>query len=138
MNASQENQYEKASKITSIYISDLRPQPNKSIWEWRPARLLSPIIKIENRGKEYFIKIKEDNNGDIELVDQEIKGEFTLHLGKVELDDGIAIDVPPLKFKNYITVESLNIIEEQLDKPTDHEYIFSGPVEEYEEWLKNR
>ena len=101
------------SPLNDIWILDLRDNYN----EKHKAKILSSTIKIVSDGKEYIIKT-EPNSEHIYIYKQGIiiTGDFTAYIGKVELDNGKIIDVPPLKFKKHIYVEKYNAVSDALNK----------------------
>ena len=40
-----------------------------------------------------------------------ITGDFTAYIGKVQLDNGKIIEIPPLKFKKHIYVENIMLYQ---------------------------
>ena len=119
------------SPLNDIWILDLRDNYN----EKHKAKILSSIIKIISNGKEYVINTKPDSDH-IYVYKQGviITGDFTAYIGKVQLDNGKIIDIPPLKFKKHIYVEKYNAVSDALNKGAQTKEIFSGTVEDY----KNR
>ena len=121
------------SPLNDIWILDLRDNYN----EKHKAKILSSTIKIVSDGKEYIIKT-EPNSEHIYIYKQGIiiTGDFTAYIGKVELDNGKIIDVPPLKFKKHIYVEKYNAVSDALNKGAQTKEIFSGTIEEYKKQKK--
>ena len=121
------------SPLNDIWILDLRDNYN----EKHKAKILSSTIKIVSDGKEYIIKT-EPNSEHIYIYKQGIiiTGDFTAYIGKVELDNGKIIDVPPLKFKKHIYVEKYNAVSDALNKGAQTKEIFSGTVEDYKKQKK--
>ena len=121
------------SPLDYIWILDLRDNYN----EKHKAKILSSTIKIVSDGKEYIIKT-EPNSEHIYIYKQGIiiTGDFTAYIGKVELDNGKIIDVPPLKFKKHIYVEKYNAVSDALNKGAQTKEIFSGTVEDYKKQKK--
>ena len=121
------------SPLNDIWIIDLRDNYN----EKHKAKILSSTIKIVSDGKEYIIKT-EPNSEHIYIYKQGIiiTGDFTAYIGKVELDNGKIIDVPPLKFKKHIYVEKYNAVSDALNKGAQTKEIFSGTVEDYKKQKK--
>ena len=119
------------SPLNDIWILDLRDNYN----EKHKAKILSSIIKIISNGKEYVINTKPDSDH-IYVYKQGviITGDFIAYIGKVQLDNGKIIDIPPLKFKKHIYVEKYNAVSDALNKGAQTKEIFSGTVEDY----KNR
>ena len=86
------------SPLNDIWILDLRDNYN----EKHKAKILSSTIKIvDSKNKEYLIKNNPDDDGNIFLYKQGviITDDFKAYIGKVQLDDGTIIDIPPLSFK---------------------------------------
>ena len=121
------------SPLNDIWILDLRDNYN----EKHKAKILSSTIKINSNGKEYAINTKPDSDH-IYVYDQGIiiTGDFTAYIGKVQLDNGKIIDIPPLKFKKHIYVEKYNAISDALNKGAQTKEIFSGTVEDYKKQKK--
>ena len=121
------------SPLNDIWILDLRDNYN----EKHKAKILSSTIKIVSDGKEYIIKT-EPNSEHIYIYKQGIiiTGDFTAYIGKVELDNGKIIDIPPLKFKKHIYVEKYNAVSDALNKGAQTKEIFSGTVEDYKKQKK--
>ena len=121
------------SPLNDIWILDLRDNYN----EKHKAKILSSTIKIVSDGKEYIIKT-EPNSEHIYIYKQGIiiTGDFTAYIGKVELDNGKIIDIPPLKFKKHIYVEKYNAVSDALNKGAQRKEIFSGTVEDYKKQKK--
>ena len=119
------------SPLNDIWILDLRDNYN----EKHKAKILSSIIKIISNGKEYVINTKPDSDH-IYVYKQGviITGDFMAYIGKIQLDNGKIIDIPPLKFKKHIYVEKYNAVSDALNKGAQTKEIFSGTVEDY----KNR
>ena len=101
------------SPLNDIWILDLRDNYN----EKHKAKILSSTIKINSNGKEYAINTKPDSDH-IYVYDQGIiiTGDFTAYIGKVQLDNGMIIDIPPLKLKKHIYVEKYNAVSDALNK----------------------
>ena len=116
------------SPLNDIWILDLRDNYN----EKHKAKILSSTIKINSNGKEYAINTKPDSDH-IYVYDQGIiiTGDFTAYIGKVQLDNGKIIDIPPLKFKKHIYVEKYNGLDDAFSKGVPRKEIFSGTVEDY-------
>ena len=121
------------SPLNDIWILDLRDNYN----EKHKAKILSSTIKINSNGKEYAINTKPDSDH-IYVYDQGIiiTGDFTAYIGKVQLDNGKIIDIPPLKFKKHIYVEKYNAVSDALNKGAQTKEIFSGTVEDYKKQKK--
>ena len=121
------------SPLNYIYIYDKRSNAT----EHHKIKILSPTIKIVSNGKEYVINTKPDSDH-IYVYDQGIiiTGDFTAYIGKVQLDNGKIIDIPPLKFKKHIYVEKYNAVSDALNKGAQTKEIFSGTVEDYKKQKK--
>ena len=121
------------SPLNYIYIYDKRSNAT----EHHKIKILSPTIKIVSDGKEYAINTKPDSDH-IYVYDQGIiiTGDFTAYIGKVQLDNGKIIDIPPLKFKKHIYVEKYNAVSDALNKGAQTKEIFSGTIEEYKKQKK--
>ena len=121
------------SPLNDIWILDLRDNYN----EKHKAKILSSTIKINSNGKEYTINTKPDSEH-IYIYKQGIiiTGDFTAYIGKVQLDNGKIIDIPPLKFKKHIYVEKYNAVSDALNKGAQTKEIFSGTVEDYKKQKK--
>ena len=121
------------SPLNDIWILDLRDNYN----EKHKAKILSSAIKIVSDGKKYIIKT-EPNSEHIYIYKQSIiiTGDFTAYIGKVQLDNGKIIDIPPLKFKKHIYVEKYNAVSDALNKGAQTKEIFSGTIEEYKKQKK--
>ena len=121
------------SPLNDIWILDLRDNYN----EKHKVKILSSTIKINSNGKEYAINTKPDSDH-IYVYDQGIiiTGDFTAYIGKVQLDNGKIIDIPPLKFKKHIYVEKYNAVSDALNKGAQTKEIFSGTVEDYKKQKK--
>ena len=125
--------YPENYKNNNIWILDLRDNYN----EKHKAKILSSTIKINSNGKEYAINTKPDSDH-IYVYDQGIiiTGDFTAYIGKVQLDNGKIIDIPPLKFKKHIYVEKYNAVSDALNKGAQTKEIFNGTVEDYKKQKK--
>ena len=121
------------SPLNDIWILDLRDNYN----EKHKAKILSSTIKINSNGKEYAINTKPDSDH-IYVYDQGIiiTGDFTAYIGKVQLDNGKIIDIPPLKFKKHVLIEKYNGLDDAFSKGIPRKEIFSGTVEDYKKQKK--
>jgi len=121
------------SPLNYIWIYDKRDSSEKP----HDVKILSSTIKINSNGKEYAINTKPDSDH-IYVYDQGtiITGDFTAYIGKVQLDNGKIIDIPPLKFKKHIYVEKYNAVSDALNKGAQTKEIFSGTVEDYKKQKK--
>jgi len=99
----------------------------------------SPLnyIRIYDLRNNYRNNTKPDSDH-IYVYDQGIiiTGDFTAYIGKVQLDNGKIIDIPPLKFKKHIYVEKYNAVSDALNKGAQTKEIFSGTVEDYKKQKK--
>ena len=121
------------SPLDYIWILDLRDHYD----ERHDVKILSSKIKITNNGKEYIIRT-EPNSEHIYVYKQGIiiTGDFMAYIGKIQLDNGKIIDIPPLKFKKHIYVEKYNAVSDALNKGAQTKEIFSGTVEDYKKQKK--
>ena len=121
------------SPLNDIWILDLRDNYN----EKHKAKILSSTIKINSNGKEYTINTKPDSDH-IYVYDQGIiiTGDFTAYIGKVQLDNGKIIDIPPLKFKKHVLIEKYNGLDDAFSKGIPRKEIFNGTVEDYKKQKK--
>ena len=127
-----------SSPLSYIWIYDLRNHyRNREKEPYYNVKILSSTIKINSNGKEYAINTKPDSDH-IYVYDQGIiiTGDFTAYIGKVQLDNGKIIDIPPLKFKKHIYVEKYNAVSDALNKGAQTKEIFSGTVEDYKKQKK--
>ena len=101
------------------------------------VKVLEPEITIEANQKYRLKNINKSNY--IEVYNQGVKinnDTFTIYIGKIQLENGKIINIPPLKFKRYVQVYSINKILDTLNKDTK-KILFSGTIDEYREWKKN-
>ena len=121
------------SPLNNIWILDLRDNYN----EKHKAKILSSTIKINSNGKEYAINTKPDSDH-IYVYDQGIiiTGDFTAYIGRVQLDNGKIIDIPPLKFKKHVLIEKYSGLDDAFSKGVPRKEIFSGTVEDYKNQKK--
>ena len=121
------------SPLDYIWILDLRDHYD----ERHDVKILSSKIKITNNGKEYIIRT-EPNSEHIYIYKQGVvvTGDFIAYIGKIQLDNGKIIDIPPLKFKKHIYVEKYNAVSDALNKGAQTKEIFSGTVEDYKKQKK--
>ena len=121
------------SPLDYIWILDLRDHYD----ERHDVKILSSKIKITNNGKEYVINTKPDSDH-IYVYKQGVivTGDFMAYIGKIQLDNGKIIDIPPLKFKKHIYVEKYNAVSDALNKGAQTKEIFSGTVEDYKKQKK--
>ena len=121
------------SPLNDIWILDLRDNYN----EKHKAKILSSTIKIVSDGKEYIIATT-PNSENIHIYKQGvvITNDFKAYIGKVQLDDGTIIDIPPLSFKKTVYVERYSVISDTINAGGRGKEIFSGTVEDYKKQKK--
>ena len=119
------------SPLNYIYIYDKRSNAT----EHHKIKILSPTIKIVSNGKEYVIT---PNSETIHIYKQGviITDDFKAYIGKVQLDDGTIIDIPPLSFKKTVYVERYSVISDTINAGGRGKEIFSGTVEDYKKQKK--
>lgn len=120
---------EQGNKNSPVSIIELVPETRKS--KVKELAILADKIKIIYEGKDYYLKVSQSkksilvyNNG------LEITGEFIADIGKVKLDNGKIIEIPPLKFKKYVEVSKYVPILDGLNIETNKE-IYYGRLEDY-------
>jgi len=119
------------SPLNYIYIYDKKSNAT----EHHKIKILSPTIKIVSNGKEYVIT---PNSETIHIYKQGvvITNDFKAYIGKVQLDDGTIIDIPPLSFKKNVYVESYNPVTDTINAGARTKRLFSGTVEDYKKQKK--
>ena len=119
------------SPLNYIYIYDKRSNAT----EHHKIKILSPTIKIVSDGKEYVIT---PNSETIKVYKQGvvITDDFKAYIGKVQLDDGTIIDIPPLSFKKNVYVESYNPVTDTINAGARTKRLFNGTVEDYNKQKK--
>ena len=119
------------SPLNYIYIYDKRSNAT----EHHKIKILSSTIKIISNGKEYVIT---PNSETIKVYKQGvvITDDFKAYIGKVQLDDGTIIDIPPLSFKKNVYVESYNPVTDTINAGARTKRLFSGTVEDYKKQKK--
>ena len=119
------------SPLNYIYIYDKKSNAT----EHHKIKILSPTIKIVSNGKEYVIT---PNSETIKVYKQGvvITDDFKTYIGKVQLDDGTIIDIPPLSFKKTVYVERYSVISDTINAGGRGKEIFSGTVEDYKKQKK--
>ena len=119
------------SPLNYIYIYDKKSNAT----EHHKIKILSPTIKIVSNGKEYVIT---PNSETIHIYKQGvvITNDFKAYIGKVQLDDGTIIDIPPLLFKKNVYVESYNPVTDTINAGARTKRLFSGTVEDYKKQKK--
>ena len=90
------NSQKENSPLDYIWISDKRSHVGNN----HRIKILSPTIKIISNSKEYILNTN-PNSEVISVYKQGviITDDFKAYIGKVQLDDGTIIDIPPLSFK---------------------------------------
>jgi len=119
------------SPLNYIYIYDKRSNAT----EHHKIKILSSTIKIISNGKEYVIT---PNSETIKVYKQGvvITDDFKAYIGKVQLDDGTIIDIPPLSFKKNVYVESYNPVTDTINAGARTKRLFNGTVEDYKKQKK--
>ena len=107
---SPKNIYTENSSLSSIWISDSRNWDGKK----RKLKLLDNEIKIIKDGREYVIPYSDiENKNDIYIyikVVNIVNEDFLLYIGRVQLDNGEIVNIPPLHFKKYIYIKKNGIL----------------------------
>ena len=126
---SPKNIYTENSSLSSIWISDSRNWDGKK----RKLKLLDNEIKIIKDGREYVIPYSDiENKNDIYIyikVVNIVNEDFLLYIGRVQLDNGEIVNIPPLHFKKYIYIKKSGILA-GFD-PVGRFESYSGTLEEY-------
>ena len=123
------------SPLNYIWIYDKRSETDNH----HGVKILSLTIKIvDSKNKEYLIKNNPDDDGNIFLYKQGvvITDDFKAYIGKVQLDDGTIIDIPPLSFKKTVYVERYSVISDTINAGGRGKEIFSGTIEDYKKQKK--
>ena len=122
------------SPLNYIYIYDKKSNATNH----HEIKILSSTIKIVCKDKEYIIKNSSDDDGNIYVYKQGvvITDDFKAYIGKVQLDDGTIIDIPPLSFKKTVYVERYSVISDTINAGESGKEIFSGTVENYKKQKK--
>ena len=122
------------SPLNYIYIYDKKSNATNH----HEIKILSSTIKIVCKDKEYIIKNSSDDDGNIFLYKQGvvITDDFKAYIGKVQLDDGTIIDIPPLLFKKNVYVESYNPVTDTINAGARTKRLFNGTVEDYKKQKK--
>ena len=129
------NSEDEKSPVEYIGVSDVRSNVNTS----HNVKILSSTIKIiDSNNKEYIAKTN-SNSGYIHIYKQGvvITDDFKAYIGKVQLDDGTIIDIPPLSFKKTVYVERYSVISDTINAGGRGKEIFSGTVEDYKKQKNN-
>ena len=119
------------SPLNYIYIYDKKSNATNH----HEIKILSSTIKIVSTGKEYVIT---RNSETIHIYKQGvvITNDFKAYIGKVQLDDGTIIDIPPLSFKKTVYVERYSVISDTINAGGRGKEIFNGTVEDYKKQKK--
>ena len=128
------NSEDEKSPVEYIGVSDVRSNVNTS----HKVKILSSTIKIiDSNNKEYIAKTN-SNSGYIHIYKQGvvITDDFKAYIGKVQLDDGTIIDIPPLSFKKTVYVERYSVISDTINAGGRGKEIFNGTVEDYKRQKK--
>ena len=123
------------SPLDYIWIYDKRSKTDNH----HSVKILSLTIRIvDSKNKEYLIKNNPDDDGNIFLYKQGviITDDFKAYIGKVQLDDGTIIDIPPLSFKKTVYVERYSVISDTINAGGRGKEIFNGTVEDYKKQKK--
>ena len=123
------------SPLNYIWIYDKRSKTDNH----HGVKILSLTIRIvDSKNKEYLIKNNPDDDGNIFLYKQGviITDDFKAYIGKVQLDDGTIIDIPPLSFRKNVYVESYNPVTDTINAGARTKRLFSGTVEDYKKQKK--
>ena len=128
------NSEDEKSPVEYIGVSDVRSNVNTP---HKVKIILSTIKIIDSNNKEYIAKTN-SNSGYIHIYKQGvvITDDFTVYIGKVQLDDGTIIDIPPLSFKKTVYVERYSVISDTINAGGRGKEIFSGTVEDYKKQKK--
>ena len=128
------NSEDEKSPVEYIGVSDVRSNVNTP----HKVKILSSTIKIiDSNNKEYIAKTN-SNSGYIHIYKQGviITDDFKAYIGKVQLDDGTIIDIPPLSFKKTVYVEKYSVISDTINAGGRGKEIFSGTIEDYKKQKK--
>ena len=127
------NSQKENSPLDYIWISDKRSHVGNN----HRIKILSPTIKIISNSKEYILNTS-PNSEVISVYKQGvvITDDFKAYIGKVQLDDGTIIDIPPLSFKKTVYVERYSVISDTINAGRKAKKIFSGTVEDYKKQKK--
>ena len=128
------NSEDEKSPVEYIGVSDVRSNVNTP---HKVKIILSTIKIIDSNNKEYIVKTN-SNSGYIHIYKQGvvITDDFKAYIGKVQLDDGTIIDIPPLSFKKTVYVERYSVISDTINAGGRGKEIFSGTVEDYKKQKK--
>ena len=129
------NSQKENSPLDYIWISDKRSHVGNN----HRIKILFPTIKIISNSKEYIVNTN-PNSEVISVYKQGvvITDDFKAYIGKVQLDDGTIIDIPPLLFKKTVYVEKYSVISDTINAGGRGKEIFSGTVEDYKEYKNQK
>ena len=127
------NSQKENSPLDYIWISDKRSHVGNN----HRIKILSPTIKIIINSKEYIVNTN-PNSEVISVYKQGvvITDDFKAYIGKVQLDDGTIIDIPPLSFRKTVYVEKYSVISDTINAGGRGKKLFSGTVEDYKKQRK--
>ena len=123
------------SPLDYIWIYDKRDSSEKP----HDVKILSSTIKIVSDGKEYIIATT-PNSENIHIYKQGvvITNDFKAYIGKVQLDDGTIINIPPLSFRKNVYEESYNPVTDTINAGRRTKRLFNGTIEEYKEYKNQK
>ena len=123
------------SPLDYIWIYDKRDSSEKP----HDVKILSSTIKIVSDGKEYIIATT-PNSENIHIYKQGviITDDFKAYIGKVQLDDGTIINIPPLSFRKNVYEESYNPVTDTINAGRRTKRLFNGTIEEYKEYKNQK
>ena len=128
------------SPLSYIWIYDLRNYfRNREKEPYYNIKILSSTVKINSNGKEYTIRTEPNSEHIYIYIYKQgiiITGDFTAYIGKVQLDNGKIIDIPPLKFKKHVLIEKYSGLDDAFSKGVPRKEIFRGTVEDYKKQKK--
>ena len=129
------NSQKENSPLDYIWISDKRSHVGNN----HRIKILSPTIKIISNSKEYIVNTN-PNSEVISVYKQGvvITDDFKAYIGKVQLDDGTIVDIPPLSFRKTVYVEKYSVISDTINAGGRGKEIFSGTVEDYKEYKNQK
>ena len=121
------------SPLNYIYIYDKKSNATNH----HEIKILSSTIKIVSNGKEYVIT---PNSETIHIYKQGviITDDFKAYIGKVQLDDGTIINIPPLSFRKNVYEESYNPVTDTINAGRRTKRLFNGTIEEYKEYKNQK
>ena len=129
------NSQKENSPLDYIWISDKRSHVGNN----HRIKILSPTIKIISNSKEYILNTN-PNSEVISVYKQGviITDDFKAYIGKVQLDDGTIIDIPPLSFRKNVYEESYNPVTDTINAGRRTKRLFNGTIEEYKEYKNQK